>query len=462
MPQPGKSKGKGKKNGGGRQIRTPGLENASLAQKTPEPTQIPMPTSTPAAAKKQAVGVLEDLRILTDRIRNLETVEEGEDHPDYWDQEMDTDEYEEFEAEREKQEAENGKEENLDEVYKMLTRKVKHGCTHWDLLDAGKEIVRKRKAEGEEREKLNSELSTVRREREELRRQVEKIEEEKEQLRKTILELEGELSREKNIPKERFVEESEGMLTFPEEAEFWKKRCRVAEEFGFEAESRRDKIWEEVLEEQVKIGVEKALAQQQKKGKGVGELEVAMEKKQRKKKKGAKDWKVPKDTPPAKTEEDTEMLGVKPEQKAKVQEGGKEGEKDMAPVTSPITKKQATVRQVAPPVTKPQVAKHKRTYKVADNKYVDIKAFVVHGVPCHRPMADTIQDVKRTGIRGIIGARWLLAGSRRFNKTTSSVVIFLAKPVSFHVQAGHTRMMLRGRVRVEAALDSGSDSGSGW
>ena len=74
-----------------------------------------------------------------------------------------------------------------------------------------------------------------------------------------------------------------------------------------------------------------------------------------------------------------------------------------------------------------------------------MKGFVVHGIPCYRPMAETVQDVKKTGMRGIVGARWLLRGNRRAGRTTSSVVLFLSSPVYFLAQNGQTGMRIRGR-----------------
>jgi len=117
---------------------------------------------------------------------------------------------------------------------------------------------------------------------------------------------------------------------------------------------------------------------------------------------------------------------------------------DVALVTPPITKKQTTRPQVERPAGRPQPTKYKRT-KAADPEYVDTAAFVVHGIPCQRPMADTIQDIKKTGMRGIIGARWLVGGQRRAGKTTSSVVTFLNRVISFHVQEGQMQAKVRGR-----------------
>ncbi|KAF8448110.1 hypothetical protein BGX38DRAFT_1330446 [Terfezia claveryi] len=78
-------------------------------------------------------------------------------------------------------------------------------------------------------------------------------------------------------------------------------------------------------------------------------------------------------------------LDSKPEIKGRVQEGGG---KDVAPVTPPVTKGAKTSYCTSSSSTGDWT-------KAADKEYVDMKAFVVHGVPCHRPMADTIQDVKR-------------------------------------------------------------------
>ena len=46
---------------------------------------------------------------------------------------------------------------------------------------------------------------------------------------------------------------------------------------------------------------------------------------------------------------------------------------------------------------------------------------------------------------GIMEARWLVGGQRRAGKTTSSVVIFLNRIVSFHVQEGQMQAKVRGR-----------------
>jgi len=61
------------------------------------------------------------------------------------------------------------------------------------------------------------------------------------------------------------------------------------------------------------------------------------------------------------------------------------------------------------------------------------------------PPSDTMQDRKKTGMRGIIEAHWLVGGHRRVGKATSSVVIFLNRIISFHAQEGQMQGKVRGR-----------------
>ena len=60
-------------------------------------------------------------------------------------------------------------------------------------------------------------------------------------------------------------------------------------------------------------------------------------------------------------------------------------------------------------------------------------------------MADTIQDVKKTGMKDIIKAHWLVGGQRGARKITSSVVIFFNQTISFYVQEGQMEAKVRGR-----------------
>ena len=92
-------------------------------------------------------------------------------------------------------------------------------------------------------------------------------------------------------------------------------------------------------------------------------------------------------------------------------------------VAAPLaTKKQAAPRSAARPAGKrSRPAKTPPRSASPDDNGPLVKAMVIHGVPCQRPMADTIQDI---GVKGIIGARWLLGGMWRLGKTTSSVVVF--------------------------------------
>ena len=116
---------------------------------------------------------------------------------------------------------------------------------------------------------------------------------------------------------------------------------------------------------------------------------------------------------------------------------------------SPTSKKQEKRRDnapVTPPVTKKQIPMRTRTTLTGSSPPVkNIKAFVVHGVPCRRQVNDTIQDLRRAGMKGIRGARWLIGETPRMNKTTGSVVVFLKEEISFVVSKEGLSMRLRGR-----------------
>jgi len=105
-------------------------------------------------------------------------------------------------------------------------------------------------------------------------------------------------------------------------------------------------------------------------------------------------------------------------------------DEDEALVAAPLatTKKQAAPRSAAKPAGKrsrPAKTPHRSTSP--DDNGPLVKAMVIHGVPCQRPMADMIQDV---GVKGIMGARWLLGGMRRLGKATSSVVVFFDRKLA--------------------------------
>jgi len=93
------------------------------------------------------------------------------------------------------------------------------------------------------------------------------------------------------------------------------------------------------------------------------------------------------------------------------------GKDDARVVTPPATKKQVK----RPQSTKARKGSHpaKNTPPAGENG--SARAIVIYGVPCQRPMGEVIQHV---GVRGIMGARWLLGGNRRVGKATSSVVVF--------------------------------------
>jgi len=114
---------------------------------------------------------------------------------------------------------------------------------------------------------------------------------------------------------------------------------------------------------------------------------------------------------------------------------------DARVATPPVTKKQVERRQS----TKARKRSHpdKNTPPVGDNG--SARAIVIHGVPCQRSMAEVIQDV---GVRGIMGARWLLGGNRRVGKATSSVVVFFNRTLAV---GSHLKM--RGRWLPIVAYD---------
>jgi len=115
--------------------------------------------------------------------------------------------------------------------------------------------------------------------------------------------------------------------------------------------------------------------------------------------------------------------------------------KDNARVaTPPATKKQVERRHSTKAGKKSQPGKHTPP---VDNG--SARAIVIHGVPCQRPMAEIIQD---TGVRGIMGARWLLGGNRRVGKATSSVVVFFNRTLAI---GSHLKM--RGRWLPIVAYD---------
>ncbi|KAF8450197.1 hypothetical protein BGX38DRAFT_1269692 [Terfezia claveryi] len=76
--------------------------------------------------------------------------------------------------------------------------------------------------------------------------------------------------------------------------------------------------------------------------------------------------------------EDVEILTIEKELEVLV--------KDEAPVIPPVTKKNSPPNVRGPKAAKPPTAKYKKPAKLVDSKeYVDTKAFVVHGIPYHKP-----------------------------------------------------------------------------
>ncbi|KAF8424616.1 hypothetical protein EV426DRAFT_712428 [Tirmania nivea] len=108
-------------------------------------------------------------------------------------------------------------------------------------------------------------------------------------------------------------------------------------------------------------------------------------------------------------------------------------------VVPPATRKQKATKR-------PRVAKNRTTScPLPSEKKVSTLAFVVHGIPTARPMLESVQDVKKVGLRGVIGARWLLGENRRVGKLTSSVVIFLDPKAKVTFDQAGSWIKIRGR-----------------
>ncbi|KAF8421807.1 hypothetical protein EV426DRAFT_643630 [Tirmania nivea] len=108
-------------------------------------------------------------------------------------------------------------------------------------------------------------------------------------------------------------------------------------------------------------------------------------------------------------------------------------------VASPVTSRQKATKR-------PQVAKNKKTsYPLPSGGKVSTSAFVVHGIPTARPMSESVQDVKKVGVSGVIGARWLLGENRRVGKLTSSLVIFLDPKAKVTFDQAGSWITIRGR-----------------
>jgi len=147
-------------------------------------------------------------------------------------------------------------------------------------------------------------------------------------------------------------------------------------------------------------------------------------------------------------DEDTEMKdGSEDPNTDKYQEyedlsGYEEEDETLAP-EPPAKKKQAARRPAASAGKKSQPAKTP-SRSISPNDIL-VKALVVHGIPCQRPLAELVQDV---GPGGIMGAHWLLRGARRLGKTTSSVVIFFDKKLALG-----THLKVKGRWHPTEAYD---------
>jgi len=115
-----------------------------------------------------------------------------------------------------------------------------------------------------------------------------------------------------------------------------------------------------------------------------------------------------------------------------------------APVKAPVIPETT-------PATKTPSAHHPTAKSAAKNTHatqrcssyeVLAKAFIIHGIPCQRPIAATVRDVRRAGFN-VTWARWLVGARRRLGKPRSSVVIYLDAEIPIYTEDGW--LLVRGR-----------------
>jgi len=256
-----------------------------------------------------------------------------------------------------------------------------------------------------------------------------------------IAELEGELADLKTQPRGRYVESLKGEVTFEEEAKYWKKRWKQAEQACGEIAGRVEASWRGVYEKEVKEEVDRRMKKGKPRGKDkevqvstpqvavspagtqTEEIERREKGKQKKRERGAK---VEKEDEVMKDGSDDAESNWRPYEDLSSYE-----DEDEAPVV-PLTKIQAAPR----PAAKKPVGRKSRPTKTAPEDipsgHIRAKGMVIHGVPCHRPVAKITEQLGE-GLRGrkvgIMGARWLVGGSRRLGKATSSVVVFFEEVI---------------------------------
>jgi len=272
------------------------------------------------------------------------------------------------------------------------------------------------------------------------------------------------------------------LTTLAENAGRVKEKLTIAERKAEEAEEKAEEKWREWAEKEAQVKAGKAVSAEWKKWQAKGkalpvekvtittqtdyiqeptavhngtqtevvleELEKAMKRKRERKGKER-----------AKNSEDTVMKDGSnksdTDREMYKELSGYEDENEALVAAPPATKIQAAPCSAArlagkrsrPAKTPPRSAS-------SDDNGLLVKAMVIHRVPCQRPMGDTIQDV---GVKGIMGARWLLEGMRRFGKATSSVVVFFDRKLALgsHLKVRGRWLPIeaydfdRGRRRVE-------------
>jgi len=263
-----------------------------------------------------------------------------------------------------------------------------------------------------------------------------------------IAELEGEVSKLKkelaNLkaePRGRYVESLKGEVTFEEEAKYWKRRWKQVEQACGEIAEKVEASWRGVYEKGVKEEVDRRMKKGKPRGKDKGvqvstpQVAVSPAGTQTEEIEGREKGKQKEEERGAKVEEEDEVMKDRSDDAESnwrpYEDLSSYEDEDEAPVVPP-TKIQAAPR----PAAKKPVGRKSQPTKTAPedipSTHLRAKGMVIHGVPCHRPVAKITEQLGE-GLRGrkvgIMGARWLVGGSRRLGKATSSIVVFFEEVI---------------------------------
>ena len=203
-------------------------------------------------------------------------------------------------------------------------------------------------------EKLAGEVAQLKQEAELLPHKVEKLESKTQGSEKRYTDL---------------AEEEEGVIKVSrEEAKRWEEKWNQANNFCYEIEKWVTKEWEEEFEKQL------ALKLKEKEGKLKAAMEGKRKKQQQAKRKGQVEKKVIKE----KEDEVMRDIPITPPKKVK--------KVDEAPVT---------YRPRKTPVGQSHPTKNRKTTEATGSGYASMTAFIIQGVPCHRPIDDSLQELRK-------------------------------------------------------------------